>query len=601
MLMSALFSSAANADVEFTVTADKTSVGVGEPVRVTAKLTTDKAQANLQPPSLQSNENFSVLRTSRNQHQSSSIQLVNGKMTKKEEITYLFYYDIAPKTKGTFTFPSLTASFGGKQYQSRPFRISVSDAPVEKADVYVRVLPRKRTMYAGEQILLDLEIRQKAGSNVDLNSGGLVQAVDQVEDIFGKAFSLTRLFGDRVSRTQRSIDGQAFHVFTLPFSLTAHRSGTHRMQAVTMQYDELHQSRGRSRDPFFDGFFGGSIFGGMQRVTKTAVGNSVTMTVRELPSPPARFSGAVGSSFALTADVNPRELPAGEALTIKVALRGNARPGNLGKVALPSTADFEVFTPEEHTYIDTSAQGISTRKTYEYLAIPREKGNKSVPEIQYIYFDPSAETYKTLTAGPFPITVTPGKEGDKPQTRYLTQEEIQEVGRDIRYIKTDVKLKREPLEPHRNPLFFVMFPIPLLLAFFSTMYRVQAQQREKNQDRASRKKALNAALREASRLSSEKLPPDQLTDRTSGILFRYISNRFGFSAYGKTHGDLKTELVKHRVPTTVADSVHELLEQLDGVRFGGLANAEAAAPSLADKLQQVLTELEKHARKGKRK
>ena len=103
--------------------------------------------------------------------------------------------------------------------------------------------------------------------------------------------------------------------------------------------------------------------------------------------------------------------------------------------------------------VDTTDRGLLTRKTLKYLVIPRQEGTLELPSISFPYFDPESGTYKTAASDKFTLTVTKGKESAKPQTRYLTQEEISEVGHDIRYIKTDVKLRNERDMPYRNPLF----------------------------------------------------------------------------------------------------------------------------------------------------
>ncbi len=145
------------AGVDFSVSPDRTQVAVGEQIVVTAKALATKSLRNLTPPPLPSSEDFTVLRTSQNQSQSSSIQIINGKMEQKQEITYLFYYFIVPRKEGTFSFPSLVLQADGQSYSSQPFQITVTKAPVVNPNMHVSLRLSKSQLYVGEQAVLVFE------------------------------------------------------------------------------------------------------------------------------------------------------------------------------------------------------------------------------------------------------------------------------------------------------------------------------------------------------------------------------------------------------------------------------------------------------------
>ena len=64
------------------------------------------------------------------------------------------------------------------------------------------------------------------------------------------------------------------------------------------------------------------------------------------------------------------------------------------------------------------------------------------------------------------------------QNRYLTQEEIREVGKDIRYIKTGIKIKNQKERPYLEPLFYLLFPIPFIVFILSVLYRFQSSRQK---------------------------------------------------------------------------------------------------------------------------
>ncbi len=149
LLISFIFFNTADGGINFSVTTDKTEAVVGEQATITAKVVSDKDLKKITKPSLSSSEYFDHIRTGSDQHQSTSIQIINGKMSQKKEITYLFYYFISFKKEGSFTFPSLTFKYGGQSYSSKPFQISVGKEQTGKkvsSGISVSVRTNKRCM-----------------------------------------------------------------------------------------------------------------------------------------------------------------------------------------------------------------------------------------------------------------------------------------------------------------------------------------------------------------------------------------------------------------------------------------------------------------------
>jgi hypothetical protein len=589
------------ADIEFSVSADRTRAAVDEQIVVTAKAVATRRLEGLQQPPLPSSEHFSVTRTSRNQSQSQSVQLINGRMTRRVEITYLFHYFIAPTKEGTFTFPALTLTHDGSAYRSEPFQITVTKQPVATPAISVRLYTDKRQPYVGEQTILTFEVAHKPQAPISLPDHAWMEVVGAIEESAGKHFAVARLFGNRLGREQTRIGGESYLAYRLRFSIIPLTSGKVTIGRIPYAYQQLRRQERRRADPFFDGFFGDFFGSGVKAVPRTVHSNALTFQCRPLPSAPDNFTGAVGTAH-LEAEVNRHEVPAGEAITLKIALRGATRPGNLGDIDLPALPDFEVFTPEKHTYIDTTERGITTRKTYKYLVIPRREGDATIPAITWSYFDPSSASYRELSAGPFDVTVTEGTKGSRPQARYLTREEIREVGRDIRYIKTPDTITPRPAAPHRNPLLLVLFPLPFLLAIFSTLYRFQMSHRDENRAQSVRNRAAKRAIRALSRIdNNDTRGPDAVAGELASIITTYIGNRFGIAATGATRDELLHSLAAYGLPDTFLDTFHTFHERLDAYRFGGGSIEAGTAEELASRARTIVEHLERAAKGRKNK
>ncbi|MFP4418206.1 MAG: BatD family protein [Chitinispirillaceae bacterium] len=589
------------ADIQFSVSADKTTVGSGEQIVITAQIVSSEDLGSLSAPDLPSSENYTLLRTNRNQSHSTSVQLINGKMVQKREITHLFHYVISPQKTGRFTFPALEFTHKGKTYRSRAFPINVGAQPQRSQNVRVNLRPSRRTLYIGEQATLTVEILQKVKTPVNLTQEGINDYISSLKEALGKHFS-AGLLSTNLTRAQKQVGGELFQAYSLSFSIIPLSSGTISIPAIPFAYEELRQSGRRGRaDPFFDDFFGGGFFGSsVERNPRSTSGGRLSFTVKPLPAAPADFSGAVGSSFSLHADVDPKSVSAGEAVTLKIALKGNCRPGNLGDIHLPQLDDFDVFTPEKHTYLDTTSYGFVTRKTYKYLLIPQQMGEYTIPALSWSYFDPREETFRTLQTKPVTLDVQKGSGKPSAQSRYLTQEDIRQVGKDILYIKTPPRIVNQSPLPHRSIIFFILYPVPFLLGFFSVLYSFQAKRREKDQDKIGRQRALRKVFKQIHSLRKERPEASVLADRIATVTEEYLSNRFAFPAAGRTIEGLQEELKNRAVSQDLTDKLAELLYSLDQYRFGGIKIDQHSADELLTNFQTLLSNLEQAAKKGAR-
>ncbi len=583
----------ANADVKMSVHPDRTRIAVGENMTVTVRIVSDKSLAQPPTPALASNDDFTVVRTNRNQSQNSSIQIVNGRMTQKVEISYFIYYQVLPQKVGTFTFPALSVTIDGETHTTQPFEVTVTREAVENPDVKVRLSASKIEPYAGEQFILTLLMAQKAQSSAQLTQQGVSDCIERVNKALSKDFSAIPLFSSQFKGAVERIDGEMYHVFRLNWALFPLGGGSFSIPSLPMDYVVQVRSQRRSVDPFFDDFFGG----GVQQVVKTVTSNALTLRVRELPTPPADFSGAVGR-FTLTASVDPKSIPAGEAVTLKMTLAGNTRPGSLNDPKMPRMDEFEVFTPEKQTAVDTTAQGVSSRRNYKYLIIPRKEGTISIPSISWVYFDPAAQAYKTLKTDPIALDVTKGSVSPKTTARYMTQADIREVGRDIRYIKTISDVKHQAAKPYLNPVLFILYPIPFLLSLFAFLFKVQAS-RQKDVRLTLKQKALHRAMREIDllRKQGKALPGNDFLSRIAAVIERFISHKFDFPATGRTLEELRQELSTRGVDPQVVSQLVTFIQGMDLYRFGGVALDEKGKSDALVNTEDFIAKLAKASRK----
>jgi hypothetical protein len=583
-------------EINFSATADKTNATIGEQITITAQLVCAKKPGSISSPQLHATADFDVVGTNQNQSSSTSIEVVNGKMTQNVTMTYLFYFTIAPKKAGSFTIPALQVNVDGTGYASNPFAINVGKEQVQSTEVKVSLVLSKRNIFVGEQSLLTVQVAQKAGSAVQLTQQGLAQLYDRVEKAFGKDFAVARLFSQLPSKgANQTVGGENWFVVNVNYALFPLNAGTITVPPVSFEYISLKRAQARRRmDPFED-FFGGGFFGGgVEQVARSVVSNALSVHVTQLPPAPADFSGAVGT-FKVSASIDPKQVPSGEAATLSISISGNTRPGNIGDITLPQLTDCSIFAPEKHTTVDTTANGIATQKTFKYLIVPRQEGTVHIPSLGWAYFDPAAQAFKTLKTATLDLTVTHGTATPAMQSRYLTQEEIKQVGQDIRYIKTGITIKKQTEEPYKNPLFIFLYALPFCMALFSLLYKIQSTRYEKDATLALRQKAVRSAMRKIAAMEKQasKLSVPDFLGKVSECLESFISHKFGFSATGKVLADLKSELIEHGTAETLAGELVSFLESMETYRFGGAALDGSSKTSMLQKTGGFIREFQK--------
>ena len=80
----------------------------------------------------------------------SSVQIINGKMTKNSSITYT--YILRANQEGDFTIPAATAIIDGEEHQSNSVQVKVLKATSSQQSQSGGQAPRMRTQSAGAQI-----------------------------------------------------------------------------------------------------------------------------------------------------------------------------------------------------------------------------------------------------------------------------------------------------------------------------------------------------------------------------------------------------------------------------------------------------------------
>lgn len=179
---------------------------------------------------------------------------------------------------------------------------------------------------------------------------------------------------------------------------------TGKLKIPSITFKGIVVQQNRAVDPFEAFFNGGS---GYVEVKRDIVAPGLDVQVDPLPAKPAGFSGGVGR-FSISAQLNHTTVKAGTPVTLRVVIGGN---GNLKLIKQPVVTfpkDFDKYDPKVTDKTSLTASGIGGNMIYDYLVVPRNQGQFTIPAIPLVYYDTQTNAYRTVSTQPLTLTVTKG-------------------------------------------------------------------------------------------------------------------------------------------------------------------------------------------------
>lgn len=367
--------------------------------------------------------------------QQSSYQIVNGHTSRSSSIT--FTYTLYADKPGTYTVSGAKARIGGKTVASHPVTIKVgagsrhgngapqmhedaeprmsSSGKISANDLFVKVSASKRRVCEQEPVLLTykvytlVDLTSLDGKMPDLK-GFHTQEVPLPQQ---KSFHLEKVNG----KNYRCVTWSQYVMFP---------QMTGKLSIPSITFKGIVVQRNNSVDPFEAFFNGGS---GYVEVKRNIVAPGIDIQVDPLPKRPVDFSGGVGH-FTISAQLNHKTVKEGEPLTLRVVVGGI---GNLKLIKQPVVdfpKDFDRYDPKVSDKTKLTANGIEGNMIYDYLVVPRNRGDYTIPAVSLTYYDTSTNSYKTIKTQPLQVKI---EKGDGKKT---TVDDFSDQPKDIKPIKT---------------------------------------------------------------------------------------------------------------------------------------------------------------------
>ena len=447
------------AQVKFEAKVSKTKLGVNERLRVDFEMNTDGD--NFNPPS------FSDFNVVGGPNQAVSHSWVNG----IRSFTKTYSYFLAPKKTGNIVISQATIEIEGAIYKTSPVTIQVTAAVTKPNDpddvenvaddnLHLIAEISKGNPYLNEAITIVYKLYVSPDIGVsnfrEINS-------PKYNDFWSQNIDLK---DNKIQNGQ--FNGRDYRYLTIrKIVLYPQKSGKLEIEPLSLDITvEVPSSR---RD-----FFGGRM---MTQVQKTVSAGSKTLQVKPLPEngKPENFTGAVGNfDFKLT--TSKSDLNATESLQARVEVTGNGnlKLFQLPKLTLPSA--LEVYEPEHTENVRTTLEGMQGGIADSYTIVPQFKGKYPIPSVNFSYFDPMSESYKTIASGQQVINVLEGPTNSTNSDTNLAtvgegKQRVVMNNDQFAFVKSEANLEPMASEPffqsswYWSSLLLPLLAIPLAMVF----------------------------------------------------------------------------------------------------------------------------------------
>ena len=493
-----------------------------------------------------------------NRSMQSSYQMINGHTSSSSSITYT--YIVCATKNGSFTIPPAHVVVGGKTIASNALNIKVSGSP--QAGAGSGGSPRQRRQ--DEQGEIRDAGSQISGSDLFIKVSANKKRVYEQEPILltYKVYTLvglTSLRGDmpdlKSFYTQEvSLPSQkSFSIETFngrPYRTTTWSQYvmfpqmTGKLQIPSITFEGIVVQQNRNIDPFEAFFNGGS---GYIEVKKKIIAPGIDIEVDQLPK------------------------------------------------------DFDKYEPKVTDKTKLTTAGIEGSMIYDILIVPRHQGHYEIPPVSLTYFDTTSKTYRTVTSEPLTLDVAKGS-GPGAMSDYSGQQDLQELSRDIRYIKTgDVRQQGIDEFFFGSTAYWVTLAIMALV--FISLFVIFRQRAIENANVTKRRagkanKVATKRLKKASKLMADN-KPGEFYDEVLRALWGYVGDKLNIPVEQLSHDNISQRLSDRGVGE---ETIAQFIGALDECEFERYAPGDPKGNmnKVYEKAMMAIEQIEGTMKRGKR-
>ena len=556
-----------------TVTTDKNPALVGEQILI--KFTVNAKAKDFKSP------NFQGLRilSGPNSSSSSSYSFVNGES--KSEITTTYSYYVSASKEGNYTISSASVNANKKTISSNPLTIKVvkgkkqENNNIEK-NLFITVNTNKTNIIVGEQIIVSYKLHTR----LELENTELSQ-LPNLNGFWKKDLESSSRFKREV------IDGIPYNTAIIKKTvLTAQKSGKLEIDPIKVTCSIRITNQRNRRDPFANFF---NTYNVREEIISS---KKITINVKDLPNPkPSDFSGGVGN-FEISSKTDRNELNANDALTYTIKLTGTGNIELIKPFIIDFPKDFEVYDPK---ITEKIFQGGNKRsvKTFEYLLIPRYKGDYKIPSYNFSFFDTKQKKYVTKKTQVHNINVLKSN-NDESNITSFSQQKIESINNDINYIKNSTIFSEKTNQTISLNVLYFLFFLPLILMVLLSIILSVRNKNPLNLIDIKHKLAKEIAskrLKKANEFLNTK-NYDGFYEEIEKSLWGYFSDKFKVDIINLSKDSINDYFTKHQISKDVKNQFIDLINRCELERYSPVSNKSEQVNSLLSEAEKIIINVE---------
>ena len=448
----------------------------------------------------------------------------------------------------------------------------------DKSDVFINLRTNKSEIYVGEQISSISEIYIKNGVNIQNTN---------IEPITYDGFWEDEVKINTNKQKRKIIDGINYTSIKFRHSvLTSQKSGLLIIPPNNVEVEIPTKGRLIQNHPFF----------GPQYETVLNTRNIKTkekrIQVKELPKPaPKNFYGIVSKKFNIETEINRTQIKTSEAINFKVIFRGEGNINMLEPFEINFPNTFEIFDPiiTDKTYVGNHNTGGS--KIFEYVLIPREKGNFIIPSISFSFFNPNSEKYEELFTKAIQVNIEQGKKYFDSDTSILSNNKLDLI-QNSEFSKISF---RNNIFKYYSKLFLVIILSLFLLITIEFILSKRVINTTEIRKRKSTKIAIKRLKNAQKCIKNNNF--SAFFEEIEKSLWGYFADKFNISSANLSKENINYYFTKNSIDKILKDNFINLLKDCEFARYAPKNNQHKQMQETLNRAKEIIIEVESKLKK----
>lgn len=282
-------------------------------------------------------------------------------------------------------------------------------------------------------------------------------------------------------------------------------------------------------------------------------------------------------------------MKAGAPVTLRVVVGGN---GNLKLIKQPVVTfpkDFDKYDPKVTDKTKLTTNGLEGNMVYDFLVVPRNHGNYTIPAVSLTYYDTSSNMYKTVKTAPLTIKVEPG---DGKGTSVTDYSAVQQT--DIKSIKQggyDTIDTEKLFFGSTSFLLWILLPFVLFVALVAIFHKKAVENADIVGKRGKRaNKVATKRLKTAYKLLTAG-KQNEFYDEVLRALWGYVGDKLNMPVEQLSRENISEQLAAHNINAEIIEKFISALDECEYERYAP-GSAEGNMTKTYDSAMIAITEID---------